>query len=42
LAEEDDKKAKAGESKTVKISHDVSLCYATAIGLALRGLFVDE
>jgi type IV pilus assembly protein PilM len=42
LAEEDDKKVKAGQSKTVKISHDVSLCYVTAIGLALRGLFVNE
>ena len=42
LAEEDDKKVKAGQSKTVKISHDVSLCYVTAIGLALRGLFIDE
>jgi type IV pilus assembly protein PilM len=30
------------ESKTIKLSHDVSLCYVTAIGLALRGIFIDE
>jgi type IV pilus assembly protein PilM len=42
LAEEPDPKAKPKESKTVKISHDVSLCYVTAIGLALRGILIDE
>ncbi|MDD4901944.1 MAG: type IV pilus assembly protein PilM [Patescibacteria group bacterium] len=42
LDEEQNKKTKAKESKTIKISHDVSLCYATAIGLALRGIFIDE
>jgi hypothetical protein len=42
LVEEQNKKTKAKESKTVKISHDVSLSYVTAIGLALRGIFVDE
>ncbi|HTW96418.1 MAG TPA: type IV pilus assembly protein PilM [Candidatus Methylomirabilis sp.] len=30
------------ESKTLKISHDTSLSFATAIGLALRGIFIDE
>jgi type IV pilus assembly protein PilM len=28
--------------KTAKISNDTSLAYATAIGLALRGIFIDE
>jgi type IV pilus assembly protein PilM len=30
------------ESKTVKFSQDSSLCYVTAIGLALRGIFLDD
>ncbi|HTX87251.1 MAG TPA: type IV pilus assembly protein PilM [Candidatus Nanoarchaeia archaeon] len=42
LAEEKKTESKAKESKTVKISHDISLCYATAIGLALRGILLDE
>jgi type IV pilus assembly protein PilM len=42
LADESPKKAKAKQSKTVKISHDTSLSYVTAVGLALRGIFIDE
>jgi type IV pilus assembly protein PilM len=42
LEEEQNKKSKTKQSKTVKISHDVSLCYVTAIGLALRGILIDE
>ena len=42
LAEEPNKKPAAHQSKTVKISHDTSLSYVTAIGLALRGIFIDE
>lgn len=30
------------QSQTIKVSHDTSLSYATAIGLALRGIFIDE
>jgi type IV pilus assembly protein PilM len=42
LKEEEDDKTDTKESKTVKILHDVSLSYVTAIGLALRGIFIDE
>jgi type IV pilus assembly protein PilM len=42
LAEKESAKGKGRESKTVKISHDISLCYVTAIGLALRGIFIEE
>jgi type IV pilus assembly protein PilM len=42
LAEKENVNNKKLESKTVKISHDVSLCYVTAIGLALRGIFIEE
>lgn len=35
-------KSKDKQSKTIKVSHDTSLSYATAIGLALRGIFIDE
>jgi type IV pilus assembly protein PilM len=42
LAEEQNNKPKAKQSKTVKVSHDVSLSYVTAIGLALRGILIDE
>jgi type IV pilus assembly protein PilM len=44
LPEEKNKKnkAKARESKIVKVSQDTSLSYSTAIGLALRGIFIDE
>jgi type IV pilus assembly protein PilM len=30
------------ESKTIKFSNNASLCYATAVGLALRGIFINE
>lgn len=39
--ENDEKKKKRGE-KILKITQDESLSYATAIGLALRGIFLDE
>jgi type IV pilus assembly protein PilM len=42
LAPDQEKQSGNRESKTVRISHDVSLCYVTAIGLALRGIFIDE
>jgi len=42
LSEEKIKQLKIKESKTIKVSHDTSLSYATAIGLALRGIFIDE
>ncbi len=42
LSTEQNKKTRVKESRTVKISQDVSLCYVTAIGLALRGIFIDE
>jgi type IV pilus assembly protein PilM len=37
-----EEKTKNKQSKTIKVSHDTSLSYATAIGLALRGIFIDE
>ncbi|MDD5528030.1 MAG: type IV pilus assembly protein PilM [Patescibacteria group bacterium] len=42
LATAQNNKTRASQSKTVKISQDTSLCYATAMGLALRGIFIDE
>jgi|WetSurMetagenome_2_1015567.scaffolds.fasta_scaffold109054_2 type IV pilus assembly protein PilM len=42
LTDESGKKIRVKQSLTLKISHDTSLCYATAIGLALRGIFIDE
>lgn len=41
-AEEKKEKTKNKQSKTIKVSHDTSLSYATAIGLALRGIFIEE
>ena len=42
LAENHNHNSPEEQSRTMKISHDVSLSYVTAIGLALRGIFIDE